>query len=71
MPVCPKCNHLVSEAHWERHLSRCGEHHKHETMPLIYNPGRGMGATPCALEVTPPVTIRGGGSDRLSGLHIR
>jgi len=54
MPVCPKCGHYISEEHWERHLRRCGEHHKHEPAPLVSTTGGVLGAAPYASEVSPP-----------------
>jgi hypothetical protein len=54
MPVCPKCGEFISEHRWERHLSRCGEHHKHGPAPLVSTTGGVMGASPYAPEVEPP-----------------
>jgi hypothetical protein len=34
LPICPKCQKLISESHYERHLRRCGTTHGHETQPL-------------------------------------
>jgi hypothetical protein len=34
LPVCPKCQKLISESHYERHLRRCGTTHKHEPQSL-------------------------------------
>jgi len=34
MPICPRCHNLISEGKWERHLKRCGVHHKHEPKEL-------------------------------------
>jgi hypothetical protein len=28
LPICPKCQKLISERHYERHLSRCGIIHR-------------------------------------------
>lgn len=55
MPVCPKCHELISEEHWERHLSRCGVHHKHGPMPLFSTSGGTMGATPYDSDLMPPI----------------
>ncbi|MDA4134378.1 MAG: hypothetical protein OK441_02270 [Thaumarchaeota archaeon] len=55
MPVCPKCHELISEEHWERHLSRCGVHHKHGPMPLFSTSGGTMGATPYDPDLIPPI----------------
>ena len=32
MPICPKCGKLISESHFERHVSRCGHVHKRRSV---------------------------------------
>ena len=34
MPICPKCQKLISERHYERHLTRCGTTHANEPQSL-------------------------------------
>jgi hypothetical protein len=55
MPVCPKCHSLISEEHYERHLERCGTHHKHGPIPLVSTSRGTMGATPYAPNLIPPI----------------
>ncbi len=42
MPVCPKCEKLISESHYERHLSRCGTTHGDEHEPLHVHSATGQ-----------------------------
>jgi hypothetical protein len=34
LPVCPKCEKLISEGHYQRHLQRCGTTHHHQPQSL-------------------------------------
>jgi hypothetical protein len=34
VPICPKCQKMISESHYERHLRRCGTSHKHGPQSL-------------------------------------
>jgi hypothetical protein len=50
LPICPKCQKLISESHYERHLRRCGTIHGHEPQSLyvpsataqVESPDRGI-----------------------------
>ena len=50
LPICPKCQKLISESHYERHIQRCGTTHRHEPQSLhvpsataqIEGPDRGV-----------------------------
>ena len=34
MPICPKCEKLISDKKYSRHLRRCGTRHKFGPKPL-------------------------------------
>ncbi len=34
LPICPKCQKMISESHYERHLRRCGTTAEHEPQSL-------------------------------------
>jgi len=56
LPICPRCHLEISEEHYERHLQRCGTHHKHGPVPLVSTSGGTMGATPYAPYLSPPIS---------------
>ena len=55
MPICPKCHQEISEEHYERHLKRCGTHHRYGPIPLVSTSGGTMGATPYDPDLIPPI----------------